>query len=247
MTATNPKARSYFSKLLSKASDATPQHEPVVDHTLEGEEPISRVEAIEPLNDERVAGPLKKNKKRDRGCKRSHSSSRRHRHAEEGSSQSLPESIFAATTKFSKFVHTFVNESSYSMLKATDAASLADSIIELSSRALLIGKMMNTKSANSISFDEFAKMKNELAEAHEKIKSLNLQVIEINALNAQQETEKENLENKITELNDEKLKSDKEKAQHQNESQLLKENLSKLSTAKETDKSTIKLMEKETD
>ena len=57
--------------------------------------------------------------------------------------------------------------------------------------------------------------------------------------------EKENLENKITELNVEKLKSDEEKTQLQNESQLLKEKLLELSTAKETDKSTIKLMEKE--
>jgi len=126
------------------------------------------------LNDDRAVGPSKKNKKRDRGCKRSHSSSRRHRHAEGGSSQSLPESIFAATTKFSKFIQTSVNESSYNMLKATDVASLADSIIELSSRTLLIGKMMKTKSANSISFAEFEKMKNELSEAHEKIKSLTL-------------------------------------------------------------------------
>jgi len=54
-------------------------------------------------------------------------------------------------------------------------------------------------------------MKTELAEAHEKIKSLTLQVEEINALNTQRETEKENLENKITELNIERLKSDEEK------------------------------------
>jgi len=71
------------------------------------------------------------------------------------------------------------------MLKATDAATLADSIIELSSRTLLIGKMMKTKSANSISFAEVEKMKNELAKAHEKIKSLTLQVKEIDALNTQ--------------------------------------------------------------
>ena len=41
------------------------------------------------------------------------------------------------------------------------------------------------------------------------------------------------------------MKSDEEKTQLQNESQLLKEKLLELSTAKETDKSTIKLMEKE--
>jgi len=133
------------------------------------------------------------------------------------------------------------------MLKATDAASLADSIIELSSQALLIEKMMKTKSENNISFAEFEKMKNELAKAHEKIKSLTLEMKEIDALNTQRENEKENLENKITELNAEKLKSDEEKTQHQNESQLLKEKLLELSTAKETNKSTIKLMEKEID
>jgi len=48
MAATNPKVRSYFSKLLSKAGDATPRHEPIVDDALEVEvvEPISRVERL---------------------------------------------------------------------------------------------------------------------------------------------------------------------------------------------------------
>jgi len=78
MAATNPKARSYFTKLLSKAGDVTPRHELVVD-------PVLEVEVVEPMNEDRVVGPLKKNKKRDRGCKRSHSSSRHHRHAEGGS------------------------------------------------------------------------------------------------------------------------------------------------------------------
>jgi len=72
-------------------------------------------------------------------------------------------------------------------------------------------------------------------------------VKEIDALNTQRETEKENLENKITELNAERLKSDEEKEQIQNESQLLKEKLLELSTAKENDNNTIKLMEKEID
>jgi len=199
MAASNPKARSYYSKLLSKAGDTTPRHEPVVDHALEVEvvEPISRVEAIEPLNDDHTAGPSKKNKKRDRGCKRSNSSSRRHRHAEGGSSQSLPKSIFPATTKFSKFIQTSVNESSYNMLKAADVASLVDSIIEISSQTLLIGKMMKTKSENSISFAEFEKMKDELVEAHEKIKSLTLQVKEIDALNTQRESERRILKTRL--------------------------------------------------
>ena len=54
MAATNPRARSYFSKLMSKTGDATPRPEPVVEHAEEVEvvEPISWVEAIEPLNDD---------------------------------------------------------------------------------------------------------------------------------------------------------------------------------------------------
>jgi len=92
MAATNPRAQSYFSKLISKTGHVTPRPEPVVEHAVEVEvvEPISRVEAIEPLNDDRTAGPSKKNKKRDRSGKRSHSSSRRHRHVEGVSTQLLP-------------------------------------------------------------------------------------------------------------------------------------------------------------
>ena len=80
---------------------------------------------------------------------------------------------------------------------------------------------MKEKSANGISFAEFDKMKNNLVEANEKIKFLTLQVKEINVLNIQRKTKKENLENKIVELNTEKLKSDEVKAQIQNESQSL--------------------------
>jgi len=52
---------------MSKRCDLTPRPEPVVDHAVEIEviEPISRVEAIEPLNDDHIAGTSKKNKKRD--------------------------------------------------------------------------------------------------------------------------------------------------------------------------------------
>lgn len=126
-------------------------------------------------------------------------------------------------------------------------AFLADTIIELSSRTLLIGKMMKTKSTDSISLVDFEKIKNKLAEAHEKIKSLTLQVKEIDASNTKRETEKENLENKINELNVERLKNDEEKAQLCKENQLLKEKMLELSTTKETDKSTIQRMEKEID
>jgi len=92
MAATNLRARSYFSKLLNKAGDVTPRPEPIADHAegVEMVEPISRVEAIEPINDDHIAGPSKKNKKRARSGKRSHSSSRRHRHAEGVSTQFLP-------------------------------------------------------------------------------------------------------------------------------------------------------------
>jgi len=170
---------------MSKAGDLTPHPEPVVDHATEIEvvEPVSRLEAVEPLNDDHIVGPSKINMKRDRSCRRSHSSSRRHCHIQGSSSQPLIDSIFAATTKFSKFIQTTVDESSYNMLKASDAPSLADSIIDLSSRTLLIGKMMKEKSANGISSAEFDKMKNDLVEANEKIKSLTLQVKEINVLN----------------------------------------------------------------
>lgn len=122
---------------------------PVVE--VETIEPVPHVEAVEPTNDAHVAGPSKKSNKRDKSSKRSHSSSRRHRHAEGGSTEPLPETIFGASTKYAKFVQTSFSESSYNMLKATDDASLADSIIELSSRTLLIGKMMKAKNGNCVS------------------------------------------------------------------------------------------------
>jgi len=43
------------------------------------------------------------------------------------------------------------------MLKNMDAASLADSVIELSSTNLLIGKMMKEKNGNYVSLSEFEK------------------------------------------------------------------------------------------
>ena len=54
------------------------------------------------------------------------------------------------------------------MLKNMDAASLADSIIELSSRSLLIGKMMKEKNGNCVSLSEFEKLRTDLAEYKEK-------------------------------------------------------------------------------
>ena len=67
MATTNPKAQSYFSKIVNKAGGLTPRPEPEINHAVEMEivEPISRVEAIELENDEHVVGPSQKNKKRD--------------------------------------------------------------------------------------------------------------------------------------------------------------------------------------
>ena len=81
MAATNPKGRSYFTKLLNKAGDGTPRHKNVINPVVEVEtvEPLSCVEATEPAKDDHVAGPSKKSKKRARSSKKSHSSSRRHR------------------------------------------------------------------------------------------------------------------------------------------------------------------------
>ena len=139
-------------------------------------EPISRVEAIELRNDEHVDGSSKKNKKRDWSTKRSHSSSRRHRHIQGSYSQSLLDSIFDATTRFSEFIQTNLDESSYNMLKAFDAPSLADSVIELSSRTLLIGKMMKEKSTSGISSTDFERMKTKIDESNGKLKSLTAQI-----------------------------------------------------------------------
>ena len=72
----------------------------------------------------------------------------------------LSQSLLLLFKKFS----TAVDESSNNMFKATDAVYLAHTIIELSSRALLIGKMMKTKSTDSISLVDFEKIKNELDE-----------------------------------------------------------------------------------
>ena len=247
MANTNPKARSYFTKLLNKVGDVTPRHENVVNPVVEMEivERVSRVEVVESTNDAHVVGPSKKSKKRDRSSKRSHSSSRRHCHVEGGSTEPLSETIFGASTKYAKFVQTSFSESSDNMLKATDAASLADSIIELSSRSILIGKMMKAKNGNCVSLAEFEKLKNDLAENKEKIISLSLQLEEMNMQKNQQEIEKEDLGKQISELKAENLRSGEENIRLLNENQLLSEKVSQLSSVKESDTNTIKLMEEE--
>ena len=97
MEATNPKARSYFTKLLSKAGDVTPRRENVINLVVE----------VETVKDDHVAGPSKKSKKRDRSGKRSHSFSRCHRDAEGGSSEPFPESIFGVSTKICQVCSNF--------------------------------------------------------------------------------------------------------------------------------------------
>jgi len=62
------------------------------------------------------------------------------------------------------------------MLKAFDAPSLADSVIELSSRTLLIGKMMKEKSTSGISSTDFERMKTKIDESNGKLKSLTAQI-----------------------------------------------------------------------
>ncbi|XP_068497947.1 uncharacterized protein [Phaseolus vulgaris] len=230
MASTNPKARSYFSKLLNK---------------VETVEPIANVDVVEPTSNVDVAGPSKKSKKRDRSSKRSHSSSRRHRHSENVSSEPLPETIFSATTKYAKFVQTSFSESSYNMLKNMDVASLADSVIELSSRNLLIGKMMKEKNGNCVSLSEFEKLKNDLAEYKERMNSLSLELEKMKKQKKEQEIENEGLGKEISDLKNENLKSSAENAQLFKDNQLLTEKVSTLSSANESDKNTIKLMDEE--
>jgi len=247
MVSTNPKARSYFIRLLNKAGDVTPRRENVVNPVVEVEtvEPVSRVEAAKPTKYAHLASPSKKSKKRDRSSKRSHSSSRRHHHAEGGSNEPLPEAIFGASTKYANFVQTSFSESSYNMLKATDAASLVDSIIELSSRTLLIGKMMKAKNGNCVSLAEFEKLKSELAETNEKMSSLTLQLEEMNMQKNQQEIEKGNLVKHISELKAENLKIDEDNICLRSENQLLDEKILELSAVTESNTSTITVMKKE--
>jgi len=59
MASTNPKGRSYFTKLLNRTGDVTPRRKNVVNPVVEVEivEPFSRIEATEPAKDDHVAGP----------------------------------------------------------------------------------------------------------------------------------------------------------------------------------------------
>jgi len=223
---------------VSKVGGLTPRPENEANHEVEVEviEPISRVEdVVESDNNEYVVKPSKKNRKRDRSTRRSHSSFKRHRHTIGSSSQPLPDSIFAATTRFSEYMQTNLVGTSYIMLKTYDIPSLVDSIVELTNRALLIGKMIKEESTSDISSPEFEKLKTELAESNGKLNSLTAQVKELSTLNVQHEAEKELLKDEIADLTAERLKLD-------DENQHLKEKLSDLSTAKEVDSETIHLL-----
>ena len=245
MAATNPKGRSYFTKLLNRAGDVTPRRKNVVNPVVEvgTVEPLSRIEVAEPAKDDHDVGPSRKSKKRARSSKKSHSSSRRHRHCEGGSTESLPESIFGAATKYAKFVQTSFTESSYDMLKAESAASLADSIIELSSRTLLIGKMVKAKNGSCVSLAEFEKLKSELAESKDKNAALSSQLQELSLQKKQQEVETESLEKQISDLRVANLKAGEEITQLRNENQLLDGRVLELSSVKESNTNTIKAME----
>ena len=247
MGSTNPKARSYFSKLLNKVGDVTPRRENVVNPVVEMEEAgrIAPIEVVEVAHNVEVVGPSKKSKKRDRSNKRSHSSSRRHRRVENVSSKPLPETIFCASTKYVKFIQTSFDESSYNMLKSMDAASLADSVIELSSRSLLLGKMLKEKNVNSVALSEFEKLKTDLAEYKEKASSLFEQLEEMKKQKGEQEVAKEEFKKENVELKNENLKSNEENAQLRKENQLLNEKVLALSSTNEADKKAIKEMDEE--
>lgn len=131
------------------------------------------------------------------------------------------------------------------MLKNMDAASLADSVIELSSRNLLIGKMMKEKNGNCVSLSEFEKLKNDLAEYKDRMNSLSLELEKVVEQKEQQEIENEGLGKEISDLKNENLKCITENAQLCKENQLLTEKVSALSSANESDKNTIKLMDEE--
>jgi len=247
MAAIDPKGRSYFTKLLNRTGDVTPRRKNVINPVLELEaaEPFSRTEVPETVKDDHVTGPSKKSKKRGRSSKKSHSSSRRHRHCEDVSTEPLPESIFGASMKYAKFVQTSFTESSYNLLKAEDSAYLADSIIELSSRTLLIGKMLKAKNGNCVTLADFEKLKNDLAESNEKNAALSLQLKEMSLESKQQGIEKENLEKKVSDLEAASSKIGEEINDLRNNNQLLEKKVSELSSVKDCDTNTIKGMEDE--
>ena len=62
MATTNPKGRSYFTKLLNRAGDITPRQKNVVNPVVEvgTVDPLSRIEVSEPAKDDHDVGPSRK-------------------------------------------------------------------------------------------------------------------------------------------------------------------------------------------
>ncbi|XP_068501109.1 uncharacterized protein [Phaseolus vulgaris] len=105
--------------------------------------------------------------------------------------------------------------------------------------------MMKAKNGNCVSLSEFEKLKNDLVEYKEKMSSLSLQLEEMKKQKNEQEVEKEDLGKEISELKSKNLRSDKENARLLKENQLLHEKVSEISSADESAKNTIKLMDEE--
>jgi len=137
MAAINPKGRAYFSNLFSRTGGSTtpkPGREVQPEREVEVVEPISRVEVTIIETDDVgnvVVEPHKKSIKGDRSSRWSHSSPRRHHHAVGSSSQPLSETIFVASTRFSRFVHTNLDGPSHHMFQSANVSSLMDSAIKL--------------------------------------------------------------------------------------------------------------------
>jgi len=171
MAATNPKGHAYFSKLFNQFGGSTPRPEREIQQVeVEIVEPTSRIEVEDAVNVE--AGPSKKTRKRDKGNRRSHSS-KKHYHGLGSSSQSLLETIFASSTRFSDFVHSNLDSSSRDMFKSIHVPSLTNSMFELTSRAFFINKAIREETKNNISSSELEKLKGEAAESNEKSHIIN--------------------------------------------------------------------------
>ncbi|XP_068474735.1 COP1-interactive protein 1-like [Phaseolus vulgaris] len=189
-------------------------------------QPSSRVEATENVV-EAEAGPSKKARKREKSAKKSHSS-KRHRHGSRSSSQYLFETVFTSSTRFSDFVHTSHDASSRDMFSSATIPSLTNSVIELASRTLLIGKAIREKTKDVVSSFELEKLKKEATESNEKIGSLTSQVEDLSKAKDCYEVEKESLKDEVAELTAQKLSLD-------DEIQRLKGNFADLSAAKKAE------------
>ncbi len=236
MAATKPKDRAYFSKLFNQAGGSTPRFENEAPGTEnEVVEPTPRLE-VEIAADAGI-GPSKKSRKRDKNNRRSHSS-KKHRHGSGSSSQSLFETMFTSSTRFSDFVDCNLDSSARDMFKVVSVPSLADSMFELTSRAFLISEAIKEKTKSHVTSAEFEKLKREAAESNEKIALLNSQIDELSAVNNRQETEKEKLKSENVKLSAQTLALN-------SENQELKGDVAKLTAAKKIDAEGISQLEAE--